>query len=110
MDKQSKTLKGCEYVLKEERYDKILAILEEEQYISAQKLSASLYVSLPTIRRDNGDYKRDSFGVFTGKKKESRLTAPLARSLEIPWPISEASLRIFFVGLILIKCFFLATV
>lgn len=39
-------------MIKEERYDKILAILEEEQYISAAKLSKILYVSLPTIRRD----------------------------------------------------------
>ena len=39
-------------MLKEERYDKILAILEEEQYISASGLSEKLFVSLPTIRRD----------------------------------------------------------
>ena len=39
-------------MLKEERYDKILEILEEENYISAHKLSKMLYVSLPTIRRD----------------------------------------------------------
>lgn len=39
-------------MLKEERYDKILEILENEQYISAARLSERLYVSLPTIRRD----------------------------------------------------------
>ena len=39
-------------MLKEERYDQILALLEKEQYISANKLSQMLYVSLPTIRRD----------------------------------------------------------
>ncbi len=39
-------------MLKEERYDKILEILEEEKYVSAHKLSKMLYVSLPTIRRD----------------------------------------------------------
>ncbi len=39
-------------MLKEERYDKILEILEEENYVSARKLSRMLYVSLPTIRRD----------------------------------------------------------
>lgn len=39
-------------MLKEERYDKILSILEEEQYISANKLSKMLFVSLPTVRRD----------------------------------------------------------
>jgi DeoR/GlpR family transcriptional regulator of sugar metabolism len=45
-------------MLKEERYDKILAILEEEQYISAAKLSKMLYVSLPTIRRDLAELGR----------------------------------------------------
>lgn len=40
------------FMLKEERYDKILEILEKDTYISAQKLSQMLYVSLPTIRRD----------------------------------------------------------
>lgn len=39
-------------MLKEERYDKILEILEEENYVTAHKLSKMLYVSLPTIRRD----------------------------------------------------------
>lgn len=45
-------------MLKEERYDKILALLEEEQYISAQKLSQQLFVSLPTIRRDLAELQR----------------------------------------------------
>ena len=39
-------------MLKEERYDRILSILEREQYISASQLSKMLYVSLPTVRRD----------------------------------------------------------
>lgn len=39
-------------MLKEERYDKILEILEKETYVSTHKLSKMLYVSLPTIRRD----------------------------------------------------------
>lgn len=45
-------------MLKEERYDKILDILEEEQYVSAQKLSRTLFVSLPTIRRDLSELAR----------------------------------------------------
>lgn len=45
-------------MLKEERYDKILSILEEKQYVSAQKLSEILYVSLPTIRRDLAELAR----------------------------------------------------
>jgi DeoR family fructose operon transcriptional repressor len=39
-------------MLKEERYEKILEMLEGEQYLSAQALSQRLFVSLPTIRRD----------------------------------------------------------
>ncbi len=39
-------------MLIDERYDEILRILDEEQYISAQELAKRLYVSLPTIRRD----------------------------------------------------------
>ena len=45
-------------MLKEERYDKILDILEEEQYISAAQLSRRLFVSLPTIRRDLTELQR----------------------------------------------------
>ena len=45
-------------MIKEERYDKILALLEEEQYISAQRLSQQLFVSLPTIRRDLTELQR----------------------------------------------------
>ncbi len=39
-------------MLKNERYDKILEILDEKKYISSQELSKRLFVSLPTIRRD----------------------------------------------------------
>ncbi len=39
-------------MLKDERYDEILKILDESKYISASELSKRLYVSLPTIRRD----------------------------------------------------------
>lgn len=45
-------------MLKEERHDKILEILERDTYISAQKLSQLLYVSLPTIRRDLAELKQ----------------------------------------------------
>ena len=45
-------------MLKEERYDRILAILETEQYVSAVKLSKMLYVSLPTVRRDLAELGR----------------------------------------------------
>lgn len=39
-------------MLKEERYDMILELLEKEKYMTAQVLSKKLFVSLPTIRRD----------------------------------------------------------
>ncbi len=45
-------------MLKEERYDKILEILEGEKYISAHELSRRLFVSLPTIRRDLAELSR----------------------------------------------------
>ena len=72
-------------MLKEERYDKILEILEDEQYISAANLSKKLYVSLPTIRRDLAELQRrnqitkqnvsrknsvDSFGWYIMKKNK----------------------------------------
>ncbi|MBO5888704.1 MAG: DeoR/GlpR transcriptional regulator [Clostridia bacterium] len=45
-------------MLKEERQEKILQILEEENYITAVKLAKTLYVSLPTIRRDLNELSR----------------------------------------------------
>lgn len=45
-------------MLKNERYDKILEILDEKKYISSQELSKRLFVSLPTIRRDLGYLQR----------------------------------------------------
>lgn len=39
-------------MLVDERYDKILQILDEEKYISSQELAKQLFVSMPTIRRD----------------------------------------------------------
>ena len=58
-------------MLKEERYDKILALLEQEQYISAQALSRQLFVSLPTIRRDLAELQRRNLVVRShgGAKK-----------------------------------------
>lgn len=47
-------------MLKEERYDKILEILDNENYASASSLSQRLYVSLPTIRRDLAELSRRS--------------------------------------------------
>ena len=45
-------------MLKEERQEKILEILEEENYITAVKLAKTLYASLPTIRRDLNELAR----------------------------------------------------
>lgn len=38
--------------MKEERFQNILDIIEEKEFISVQALSEKLYVSMPTIRRD----------------------------------------------------------
>lgn len=45
-------------MLKEQRLDQILSILENEKYTTAQKLSRLLFVSLPTIRRDLAELDR----------------------------------------------------
>ncbi len=45
-------------MLKEERQEKILKILQEENYITANKLAKTLYASLPTIRRDLNELAR----------------------------------------------------
>ena len=67
--------------MKEERYDKILEILEEEKFISVQSLSEKLYVSLPTIRRDLGELQRRNLVVRShgGAKKVQgeHIVAPL---------------------------------
>lgn len=45
-------------MLKEQRQEKIIQILEEENYITAVKLAKLLYVSLPTVRRDLAELHR----------------------------------------------------
>lgn len=45
-------------MIKEERYDKILDIINEENYTSAQDLSRRLFVSLPTVRRDLAELQK----------------------------------------------------
>lgn len=68
-------------MLKEERYDKILEILEKENYVSAHKLSKMLYVSLPTIRRDLTELqlRKQIIRSHGGAKKiqNERIVAPL---------------------------------
>ena len=39
-------------MLKDERYEEILKILDSEKYISSRELAKRVYVSMPTIRRD----------------------------------------------------------
>ncbi len=45
-------------MLKEQRQERILEILKEENYITANKLAKTLFVSLPTIRRDLNELAR----------------------------------------------------
>ncbi|MBQ9116426.1 MAG: DeoR/GlpR transcriptional regulator [Clostridia bacterium] len=39
-------------MLKEERWEKMLAVIAEKGYMSVQRLAEALYVSMPTVRRD----------------------------------------------------------
>ena len=39
-------------MLKNERQERILELIDEHRYVTAQQLSRLLYVSLPTVRRD----------------------------------------------------------
>jgi len=68
-------------MLKEERYDRIIEILEEETYINASSLSERLYVSMPTIRRDLAELSRRNLIVRShgGAKKvgADRIVTPL---------------------------------
>ena len=45
-------------MVKEQRYEKILKIVEEKDYVSVHELAKILYVSLPTIRRDLSELHR----------------------------------------------------
>lgn len=45
-------------MFKEERQEKILEILESENYVTADALAKALYASLPTIRRDLADLQK----------------------------------------------------
>lgn len=38
--------------MKEERFQKILSILSDKDYVSVERLSKELFVSMPTVRRD----------------------------------------------------------
>lgn len=44
--------------MKEERYQKILDILEDEKYVTVEDLSERLFVSMPTIRRDLNEMQK----------------------------------------------------
>lgn len=68
-------------MLKEERYERILELLEGNQYLSAQQLSRQLFVSLPTIRRDLAELQQRKQVVRShgGAKKihSEHIVAPL---------------------------------
>ena len=68
-------------MLKEERYDKILEILEKENYCTAQTLCRMLYVSLPTIRRDLSELQRRNLIIRShggaGKRDFDRTVSPI---------------------------------
>ena len=68
-------------MIQDERYDKILEILEEEKYVTAQELSKRLFVSLPTIRRDLAQLQKQNLIIRShgGARKSSteHIVAPL---------------------------------
>ena len=68
-------------MLKEERYERILELLEGNQYLSAQQLSRQLFVSRPTIRRDLAELQQRKQVVRShgGAKKihSEHIVAPL---------------------------------
>ena len=47
-------------MLKEERLQRLLQILDEQGSVTAEQLSQSLYVSLPTVYRDLRELQRRS--------------------------------------------------
>lgn len=67
---------------KENRYDAILNLLDDEEYMSVQQLSERLYVSLPTIRRDLTELARQGMVIRShgGVKRpeDGRSSIPLA--------------------------------
>ena len=68
--------------MKEERYRKILDILEDKQYASVEELSQALFVSMPTIRRDLNEMQ--GMGLVTrshggaAKRSDDMFGQPLA--------------------------------
>lgn len=44
--------------MKEERYEKIMDILEHSSFVTVEELSQKLYVSMPTVRRDLNELQK----------------------------------------------------
>ncbi|MBQ9116106.1 MAG: DeoR/GlpR transcriptional regulator [Clostridia bacterium] len=50
-------------MIKEARWEQILGIIEQKGFVSVQKLAETLYVSLPTVRRDLSELERQGLVV-----------------------------------------------
>ena len=45
-------------MIKEERWEQMLAVIEQKGFVSVQKLAEALFVSMPTVRRDLTELER----------------------------------------------------
>lgn len=78
---RSQTLKRMMKVLKEERHEKILELLDKNGAMTTKELAAILFVSLPTLRRDLAELHSEKLIIRShgGAKKPAanRQVAPL---------------------------------
>ena len=80
-------------MLKEERYEKILEIIDEENYTSAQALSKRLFVSLPTVRRDLAELQKRSLILRSHGGAKKINTEHIVMPLDFRKTISHAEKR-----------------
>ncbi len=72
-DKRSQMLKKEKEMIRNERHEEILRLLDTNTYMSVKRLSEALFVSMPTVRRDLAELEREGLVVRShgGAKKMS---------------------------------------
>lgn len=73
---------GCDRLLKEERFKKLLKLLEEREFCTVEYLSEVLNVSMPTIRRDLSELVNRGLII---RSHGGAMHMPLE---EIPYPVN----------------------
>ena len=74
-------------MLKEERFQKLLGLLEADEFMTVQELSRQLNVSMPTVRRDLADLAaqnriiRSHGGAMRMNEKSSAIPVDFRRSV-----------------------------